>query len=70
MAAVAWETIEPFFSQAFVGRGQVEREDVINLAFAASASDDVVDAIDALGSRVFRSVDDARAFLAGEGLVS
>ena len=70
MAAVAWSTIEPYFVEAFQGRGQVEREDVINLAFADEASDDQIDAIDAIGSRVFRTVEAARDFLKTQNLVS
>ena len=34
-----------------------------------AAADDVVDALDGLGSRVFNSVDDAKAFLISQGLV-
>jgi hypothetical protein len=30
----------------------------------------VIDAIDAIGSRVFRSVDDAKAFLVGQSWVT
>ena len=70
MAAVAWEKLEPYFSAAFAARGQVEREDAINLAFAANESDAVVDAIDAIGSRIFRTTEDARTFLVGQGVVA
>ncbi len=70
MAAVPWGKIEPYFVAAFEAMGQVEREDVINLAFADEASDDEIDAIDAVGSRVFRTVDDAKAFLKQQQLVS
>jgi hypothetical protein len=68
--AVAWEKLDPYFSDAFAVRGQVEREDAINLAFAANESDDVIDAIDAIGSRIFRSVDDVKAFLVGQGVAT
>jgi len=70
MAAVPWEKIEPYFVSAFETFGQVERQDVIDLAFADEASDDEIDAIDAIGSRVFRTIDDAKAFLAGQNLIS
>ncbi len=70
MAAVPWSKVEPYFVAAFDAQGQVERQDVIDLAFAEDESDDVIDAIDAVGSRVFRSVDDAKAFLQGQGLIS
>jgi hypothetical protein len=64
--AVPWSKVEPYFEQAFAAQGQVERQDVIDLAFAADESDDVVDAIDAIGSRVFRTLDDAKAFLVSQ----
>jgi hypothetical protein len=64
--AVPWSKVEPYFEQAFAAQGQVERQDVIDLAFAADESDDVVDAIDAVGSRVFRTLDDAKAFLVSQ----
>jgi hypothetical protein len=63
MAAVQWEKIEPYFVQVYEATGQIERQDVIDLAFAEDESDDVIDAIDAMGSRVFRTVEDAKAFL-------
>ncbi len=69
MAAVQWSSIEPYFVEAFEANGQVEREDVINLAFADDANDDMIDAIDAIGSRVFRTVDAAKDFLKGQNLV-
>jgi hypothetical protein len=67
--AVPWSKVEPYFEQAFAAQGQVERQDVIDLAFAADESDDVVDAIDAIGSRVFRTLDDAKAFLVSQNQV-
>ncbi len=70
MAAVAWSTIQPFVQRAFDQQGRVERADVIDFAYAENADDDVIDTIDALGSRVFRSVEDVQTFLAGQNLVS
>jgi hypothetical protein len=67
--AVAWSKVESYFEQAFAAQGQVERQDVIDLAFAEDESDDVIDAIDAIGSRVFRTVDDAKAFLVSQNQV-
>jgi hypothetical protein len=68
--AVPWSKVEPYFQDAFAAQGQIEREDVINLAFGEDESDDVIDAIDAIGSRVFRSVEDAKAFLVGQNWVT
>jgi hypothetical protein len=70
MAAVSWSAIEPYVRSAFEAQGRVERADVIDLAYDNNADDDVIDAIDAIGSRVFNSPDDVRAFLAGQNLVS
>jgi hypothetical protein len=70
MATVAWSQIEPFVQQAYEKEGRVERADVIDAAYAANADDDTVDAIDAIGSRVFNTPEDTRSFLTGQGLVS
>lgn len=67
--AVPWSKIEPYFEQAYAAQGQVERQDVIDLAFAEDEPDEVIDAIDAIGSRVFRTIDDAKAFLKGQNWV-
>ena len=68
--AVAWSSIESYVQRAFDMQGRVERADVIDLAYNDNADDDIVDAIDALGSRVFQTVDATRDFLAGQKLVT
>jgi hypothetical protein len=68
--AVPWSKLEPYFEDAFAVQGQIERQDVIDLAFAENESDDVIDAIDAIGSRIFRSVEDAKAFLVAQSQVT
>lgn len=70
MAAVDWALLEPFVQDAFDAHGRVERADVIELAYAENADDDVIDTIDAIGSRVFNTVDDVRAFLTTQKLVN
>ena len=70
MAPVPWTEIERFFKEAFGNSGDVAREDVINLAFTENASDDAIDTIDAIGSRVFTSIEDAKAFLQGQSLIT
>jgi hypothetical protein len=69
MMPVDWSKLEEYFVRVFEAMGQIERQDVIDLAFANDEPDDVIDAIDALGSRVFRSIDDARAFLVSQSYV-
>lgn len=68
--AIAWSEIEPYIQRAFDANGRVERADVIDLAYADNANDDVVDAIDAIGSRVFNTIDDAKSFLTSQNHVS
>ena len=68
--AIAWSAIEPYVRSAYDQHGRVERADVIDLAYADNADDDVIDAIDAIGSRVFNSPDDVRAFLTGQNHVT
>lgn len=69
MAVVKWDAISRYMEEIFEMSGRVERADVLDLAMADNASDDVVDALDAIGSRVFRSVADAREFLTNGGYV-
>ena len=70
MAAVDWALLERFVQSAYEQHGRVERADVIDLAYAENADDDVIDTIDAIGSRVFNSVEDVRSFLVGQKLVN
>jgi hypothetical protein len=69
MPAISWSAIEPYVQGAFAQQGRVERADVIDLAYDDNANDDVIDVIDAIGSRVFNSPDDVRAFLQGQNLL-
>jgi len=60
---VPWSKLEDYFLTAFEANGQGERQDVIDLAFAEDEADEVIDAIDYIGSRVFRTVEAAKDFL-------
>ncbi|MGI8549661.1 MAG: hypothetical protein ACR2PL_02525, partial [Dehalococcoidia bacterium] len=64
MAEISWSQLEPFVAKAYEKQGRIERADVIDEAYAANADDDIIDTIDAIGSRVFNTPDDARSFLA------
>ena len=68
--AVEWSAIERYVQGAYEQAGRVERADVIDLAYDDNADDDVIDVVDAIGSRVFTSPDDVRAFLAGQNLIN
>lgn len=67
--AVQWSAVEPYLRATFEATGQVERAEAVNRAFAENASDDVIDTLDAIGSRVFQTLDAARDFLIAQGLV-
>jgi uncharacterized protein (DUF488 family) len=55
---------------AYQQNGIIERADVVDLAYDANANDDVIDAIDVIGSRVFNSVEDAHRFLSSQNAVT
>ena len=69
MAAVKWDSISGYIEKALSTKSMVQYNDVIEIAFADNASDDVVDALDAIGSRVFGSASDVREFLVTQGYV-
>lgn len=70
MAAVDWARLETYVQSAYEANGRIERADVMDLAYGEDADDEIVDALDAIGSRVFNSPDDVRAFLVGQHLVN
>lgn len=70
MAAVDWALLETYVRGAYEQHGRIERADVMDLAYGEDADDEIVDALDAIGSRVFNSPDDVRAFLVGQRLVN
>ena len=66
---VKWSRIAPYIEHGYASEGRVERSKIVDAAYDDAADDDVVDTLDALGSRVFNSVDDAKQFLASQGLI-
>lgn len=70
MAPVPWDAIAPFVQDAYHYKGRVERADCLDLALAANAPDDAVDALDALGSRIFPDPQAVREFLTRQGWVA
>lgn len=66
---VQWSRVAPYIENGFASEGRVERSKIVDAAYDDAADDDVVDTLDALGSRVFSSVEDAKAFLASQGLI-
>jgi hypothetical protein len=67
--AVKWNKIAPYIENGFAAQGRVERASIVDAAYDDAADDDVVDTLDALGSRVFNSVEEAKQFLASQGLI-
>lgn len=61
---VKWSKVAPYIESGFAAQGRVERGGIVDKAFDDGADDDIVDALDMLGSRVFNSVDEAKSFLA------
>ena len=70
MASVPWSEVSKYFDDAFAYKGRIERRDVMELADADIASDDAVDAIDAIGSRVFPNIEAAKSFLEAQGYIA
>lgn len=70
MAAVDWALLEPYVQAAYEEHGRIERADVIDLAYGENADDEVVDTLDAIGSRVFNAPQDVKDFLVGQKLVN
>jgi hypothetical protein len=67
---VSWSKIAPYIENGFAANGRVERASIVDAAYDEGADDDVVDALDGLGSRVFNTVDEAKAFLTSQGIVT
>jgi hypothetical protein len=66
---VKWSRVAPYLEAGFASEGRVERSGIVDRMYDDGADDDVVDTVDAIGSRVFNSVDEARQFLLAQGLV-
>jgi hypothetical protein len=67
--AVKWSKVAPYIENKFASEGRVERTSVVDSAYDDAADDDVVDALDTLGSRIFLSVEEAKQFLVSQGAV-
>ena len=70
MAKVTWDMISKYVQQAIDTWGQIERADLVEYAQNDYASEDVLDALDAVGSRVFRTQEDVKKFLTDQGYIS
>ena len=70
MADVSWNDVAPFVEDAHAAHGDIERADVVDLAYAANVSDAVIDVLDAIGSRVFKTPQDVKEFFLSRSLIS
>ena len=69
MPTVECSQIARYIEEAINTMGLVERARVIDMAYDDGASEDVIDVLDALGSRVFATPDDVREFLTTQKLI-
>jgi hypothetical protein len=67
--AVKWSKVAPYIENGLASRGNIERSSIVDAAYDDAADDDVVDAIDTLGSRIFMTVEETKAFLLAQGAV-
>ena len=63
LPTLPWSAIAKYVEEAQSFKGRVERADCLDLAFSNHAPDEVIDALDALGSRIFPTVAAAKEFL-------
>jgi hypothetical protein len=69
---VPWEAIRNYVETAVQITGEVERTDLLFLAESDGYADDIVDALDAIGSRIFRgpeAVAQTKRFLLQGGFI-
>ena len=67
--AIKWSKVAPYIENGFASEGRVERSAIVDAAYDEGADDDVVDTLDALGSRIFFAVAEAKQFLLSQGLI-
>lgn len=69
MPKVAWSVIEALVAPTFESGANPERADLVDLAFAAGADDDVVDALDTLSNRPLASIEALKEALQRNGVL-
>jgi hypothetical protein len=65
-----WSEIEALVKPWFDAGQAPERGDLMDLAFEKDASDDVIDALDTLGSRPITSLDELKELLTKAGALA
>jgi hypothetical protein len=69
VAKAQWSAIEALVKHVFEAGLQPERQDLVDIAFDADASDDIVDALDSLGGRPVPSLEALKEQLAAKGVI-
>ncbi len=70
MAKAPWNEIEPLVKHLFEQGLQPDRQDLVDLAFAQDASDDVIDALDSLNGKPVPSLESLKQQLEGNGVIA
>jgi hypothetical protein len=70
MAKANWADVEALVKDWFDQGLQPERGDLVDLAYQKDASDDVIDALDTLGSRPVTSLENLKELLEKNGALA
>lgn len=69
MAKASWTDVETLVKHLFEQGLQPDRQDLVDLAFAEDASDDVIDALDSLNGKPVPSLDALKQQLEANGVI-
>ena len=67
--AAQWNDVEELVKHLFEQGLQPDRQELVDLAFAENANDDVIDALDSLNGKPVPSLDSLRQQLAANGQI-
>ena len=70
MAAAQWSAVEALVKEWFDAGQTPDRGDLMDLAYAKNADDDVIDAIDTLGPRPIASLESLKEQLTKNGALA
>lgn len=69
MAKASWTDVEALVKHLFEQGFQPDRQDLVDLAFAEDASDDVIDALDSLNGKPVASLESLKQQLEANGMI-
>ena len=67
--AAKWDDVESLVKHLFEQGLQPDRQELVDLAFAEDANDDVIDALDSLNGKPVPSLDSLKEQLAANGQI-